>query len=278
MQKIVLVINAYKPDTAAINFACQIAALTKSRLTGLFVENLYHKPAAVSLSEASYFGSMKEKEEDTLVSTDADQAVQFFVQMCNSQKIAVETLTVKGEPIQNTLFESRFADLLLVSPGSNFYDRDENLPSHFTKELLRQAECPVLLTPDDTQPLNEIVFCYDGSASAVYAIKQFTYRFPELADKRLLILEANKSGIEDFDDAHRRMLAWLEAHYQTVTYQALIGDAKEALFAYFLKKRGKLVVMGSYGRNMLSRWFKPSAANRLIRTVDLPIFITHFNQ
>ena len=41
MEKILLVINAHKPDVQAIRFACGIAKDAGTKLTGVFVENVY---------------------------------------------------------------------------------------------------------------------------------------------------------------------------------------------------------------------------------------------
>ncbi len=37
-----------------------------------------------------------------------------------------------------------------------------------------------------------------------------------------------------------------------------------------------MVVMGAYGRNMLSRFFRQSHADLLIKTLAYPVFSTHF--
>ena len=43
MEKIIVVVNAHKPDMVSIDFACRVAALTQSTLTGLFIETLYYQ-------------------------------------------------------------------------------------------------------------------------------------------------------------------------------------------------------------------------------------------
>ena len=181
----------------------------------------------------------------------------------------------KGEPIQEIVFESRFADLMVIDPEISFYNRDEPLPSHFVKEVLMKAECPVLLAPEKFDDIEEVVFCYDGSASSVFAIKQFSYLLPELYDKKVLLLEISQSTEERFTERHQRMMDWLRNHYHSVYFHSLYGEIKEELFHFFFMKRSMFVVIGAYGRSILSNFFKKSNADILIRTVDLPIFITH---
>ncbi len=276
MEKIVLLLNAHKPDVASIDFACRIATMEKAKIVGLFIENLFEPSAKKESSSESYFTSSQQP--DTVaVATDTDQSIRFFVQECARQNVQTETYLDKGEPIQETLFESRFADLLIIDPHLDFYEGTEQLPSHFVKEILAGAECPVLLSPDKFSAFDEVVFCYDGSASAVFAMKQFTYLLPSFQTKKALLLEVNKTGKEEFGEDHRRIMSWLQAHYPVVHFQALAGRAKDELLSFFFMRAGLLIVMGSYGRSQLSNFFSHSAAEGLIRTVDLPIFIAHNN-
>lgn len=275
MDKILLVINARSPNLFSIDFACGIANLAQTKLTGLFIENLYFEYIPVGgLEGPSYFATAS-KTSNATVTADTDQAVRLFKEECMRKGIKPEVLIDQGEPIQEVIYESRFADLLIVDPDISFYDRDEPLPSHFVKEILSRSECPVLLAPEKFAGIEEIVFCYDGSASSVFAIKQFTHLLPQFHDKKVMLLEVNRTGAEEFNESHRRMMDWLKAHFHTVYYHALKGDVTDELFTYFFMKEQKLVVMGAYGRTLLSQFFRKSSADLLIRMVDLPVFITH---
>ena len=278
MQKVLLVINACQPHLSSVNFACRIAALTESQLTGLFVENPYGKDEREPYTGGSYSRTVAEKEAGVIVQTDIDHAITLFVRDCATHKTAALVLVSKGEPIQEVIRESRYADLLIVDPGIDFYGNNEQLPSHFTKEILANAECPVLLSPEEASDVEEVVFCFDRSASSVFALKQFTYLFPEYKSTKIVLLEVTSAVEENSDDEHQRVLQWLHAHYNQVDCKILSGDTKDELFTYFFMKKKKLVVMGSYGRSALSTFFRRSAADSLIRAVDLPIFITHINR
>jgi hypothetical protein len=131
------------------------------------------------------------------------------------------------------------------------------------------------MAPERSTEIEEIVFCYDGSASSVFAIKQFTYLFPEFSSRPALLLEVSRPGQVEFDEAHRRMLAWLRAHYHSAYYHVLEGNTEDELFVYFFMKRKKMVVMGAYGRKLIAGLFRKSNADVLIRAVDLPLFVSH---
>lgn len=277
MEKILYVINPHRPRLLSIAFASRLAARTKSRLTGLFIENLFEREKTEP--GQSYYETVPEEGQDTIVRTDTDHAITLFTRECSNHIISCETYIDKGEPIQLVLQESRYADLLVLDPDLAFYDDSAApMPTHFVKEMLARAECPVILASAKDVDIQEIVFCYDGSASSVFALKQATYLLPEFRDTNVLLLAVKTSDKDDTSEDEHRMMAWLQAHYTHVSYKALTGTAKDQLLTYFLRKEKKLVVLGAYGRTALSNFFRPSAADTLVRTVDLPLFITHFNR
>ena len=278
MEKIIVVVNAHKPDIVSIDFACRVAALSQSTLTGLFLETLYYHPPGQSVGEETYIQSAPLKDGHWPVTPDTDQAVKYFVEECSLHHIATEIYIDKGEPMQEVIYESRFADLLIVDPTINFYDSVEQSPSHFTKVILSKAECPVLLSPAKITDMEEIVFCYDGTTSSMYAFKQFSYLLPQYKYKKAILLEVNPTGNEEFLEDHRRIMNWLKAHYNNIDYESLKGKSKDELFSWFSTKANKIAVMGFYDRSVLSRIFKKSLTDSLIHSIDLPVFITHYNR
>jgi hypothetical protein len=122
--------------------------------------------------------------------------------------------------------------------------------------------------------MDEVIFAYDGSASSVFAIKQFTYLFPVFKNKKAVVVNVNKQERSAIDEQFK-MKEWLSAHYQDVNFVILSGNASDELFGYLLEKKNAIVVLGAYGRGILSRFLKPSHASLLLRTINLPIFIAH---
>ena len=274
MQKILLIINAEKANTEVISFACKVAALSGAKLTGLMIENIYLEYIpSTSLEAPSYFTTVRPVND--AVKADKDQMIQLFKDECKAKKINSEVITKFDDPLKQVVFESRFADLLIIDPQATVFEGEEQLPSHFVKEVLAKAECPVLLAPDKFEDVEEIDFCYDGSASSVFAIKQFTYLMPQFKGKKLRVLEIKTSDKEKFNDGDRKIMEWLRSNYPSVCYQALNGIAKDELFTHFFMNENKMIVMGAYGRSIISNFFKRSSADILIRTVDLPLFIAH---
>jgi len=210
---------------------------------------------------------------------DSEQCIHFFIEACQRRNVKVDVLLqgngfVKhASPVKEVIRESRFADVLIVDPAMSFQDQLEAVPTSFAKELLAAAECPVLVAPAVFDDVDELVFCYDGQRSSVYAIKQFSYLFPELNQRKVTVLQIGEN--EHPVSEKEALRNWLSNYYYEITFKQLVGDAGDELLQYFLLKKNMLAVMGAYGRSMISTFFKKSSADLVLRVVDLPLFIAH---
>src|SRR4051794_31749858 len=81
--------------------------------------------------------------------------------------------------------ETRFADALIIG-SEGFYSQEGTL-SDYLKEVLQEAECPVLVVPENYNFPESNILAYDASASSVYAMRQFAYLFPELCSHPSLL-------------------------------------------------------------------------------------------
>ena len=271
MRKILLAINALDLNTPSIDFACYIAALTKSKVTGVFLENVLNE----EITEDAYVSRLNENElSHNQRQAIVDQNIQLFKNICQEKGIAACIHRDRGMPATEIIEESRFADLIIVEPDMSFKKKLEGSPSGFVKDILVEAECPVIISPQSFDGVDEIMFSYNGSKSSVFAIKQFTYLLPELRNKKITLVEVNKSN-ELTVRSKPKIFEWLKNYYSDVHYEILYGEAEEELFKHVFEKRNIMLVMGAYGRNPISSFLKESRAALIVRTTNLPIFITH---
>ncbi|MEI6950342.1 universal stress protein [Paraflavisolibacter sp. H34] len=275
MEKIIWVISSQGVRKEVLDFTCYLARLTRSRLTGLVLDNSAKETPAPQMERRDYFAATAEPGTDQqILKMDAGQCIRWFEEGCEQRGVRSETLCLKGEPAEVVLAESRYADLVLVDPGCSFKDTDEPLPSSFSRELFARAECPVIVLPCRFKGIDEVVFCYDGSRSSVFAMKLFTYLLPQLSDRKAVVLEVAEAPCPASLDKEK-ILDWLKGHYSVVSFEVETGNAGDELFTYFLRKQNLFIVMGAYGRGRLSQLFHESSADRVLRVVNLPLFIAH---
>ena len=72
------------------------------------------------------------------------------------------------------------------------------------------------------------------------------------------------------------MKEFMKRHYPGASYTILKGMAEEAIVKKLKEQdENTLVVLGAYRRGAISRWFRESMADVLMKEVRLPLFIAH---
>lgn len=276
MEKILYVTDAIKLHIPSLDFACFLCNLTHSKLTGVFLKNEEGEVrSAEILKETAVASSIPGASVREVKDTYCESNIALFKNSCEVRGVNSFIHEDEGIPIQEVIVESRYADLMIVDISTSFSRQRDVTPSKFTKELLSMAECPVIIAPSTFDGVDEIIFTFDGSASSVYAIKQFTYLFPELSDRKAYILNITAPG-KSATASNSKLKEWLQAHY-TQTDIVVLEDAqvKIRLVEYLLGRKRSFIVMGAYGRNMLSNLISPSHAKHVLDIINQPVFITH---
>jgi hypothetical protein len=278
MEKILLAFDAVNPDMSAFEFACYLGRLTKSKITGVFLENLAgeERPILKHVHGMTYVDwTINEKSDDHKAKIELiEKNIAFFKEGCINRGVNYSLHQDRGVPANELVEESRFADIIVADAETSFNKRYEGSPTEFVRDVLKKAECPVIIAPESFDAVDEIVFTYNGSASSVFAIKQFTYLFPQFHNKKVTIIQVNEEG--EWKDTNKyKFKEWLKEHYTDLHFEALKGSTDVKLFDCLFKRKNMFLVMGAYGRTGLSQFFKRNQADLLINTVTQPIFIAH---
>lgn len=278
MEKILLVMCGAAPTKNAVNFACYLADMTHSRLTGFFFEKEHYasEPALKEVYGMPYVESITTGglPEHYHKAERIEDHMRMFESTCENKGIPGAIKYLENNVLKNLIEESRFADLIIADATASYISKAQEAPSLLLQQLLAAAQCPVIIAPSSFTPINEVVFCYDGSPSSVFAMKQLTYLLPELGASRATVVQISEEDIPAGEK--KRIATWMSRHFESSDFVTLNGKTEQALFDYLLKKQQALVVMGAYGRSMLSRLFRHSHADLLIKTLAYPLFITHY--
>jgi nucleotide-binding universal stress UspA family protein len=279
MEKILLAIDAKNLDMQALDFACYIGRLTNSKVTGVFLENLVadEKPVLKGVQGSAYLDWEIDTSSPQFIDKQnlTEKNIAQFKEACENRSIRCNIHRDRGVPAAEIIDESRYADLIIIDAATSFNRRYEGTPTEFVKDVLKDAECPVIIAPEAFEGIDEIIFTYNGTRSSAFAMKQFTYLFPELSDKRAIVLQVNDEGTWE-DPNKYNIREWMQNHYSAIGFQVLQGDTEDKLFDYLFKRKNVFLVMGAYGRSAVSRFFKHSHADLLIKTITQPIFIAHY--
>ena len=277
MKKILIAIDAEKPDHQGLALGIYLARLTGSGLTGIFLENL---PFEYAPDPKFDYGSIYAENigpgdgpETSFKEKACDASIHEFKSASHAQGITCRIHKDQDVPRDELIAESRYADLIIAAP-SLFASSELEIPAGLVKNLMADSECPVMIAPRRMNSISKILFACDGSASALFAIKQFTYLFPELSDADLIVIEANEDAAFS-EEQKEKVYEYLKEHYSRISFKDLHGKPKDELFDYSLREADACLVMGAYGRNRLSTLIKESTADLVIKLNNLPVFVTH---
>ena len=146
-------------------------------------------------------------------------------------------------------------------------------PNEYLKKVLRQTECPILLVPENYNLPNKLLLAYDGKPDSVFAIKQFTYLFPQLNnwETKLITLEDEEEPLP-----HQELIEELAAkHFSNLTLEVVSSETAASFANWMAEQDDYLLVAGAYGRSELSNLFKKSFLAEVIEQHKTPIFVAH---
>lgn len=277
MKKISAVFDGLKFADSTLAYAIKLAESSNALLSGVFLESfLYNSYTLTDLIGEQGLSQVKmkhllEKDKET-----RSKSASRFEQACKKAHLSYTLHHDPSLAIPEVLKESIYSDLLLISAGETFSHLTGQSPTYFIRELLTGTQCPVLLVPPEYHEIEKVVLLYDGKPAAVYAIKMFNYMMPWLRGKTTEVVSVSDN--QDTAELPDEVLVkeFIACHYPAASYTLLTGNPQEEIITY-LKNSNKnsLVVLGAYQRGGISRWFRSSMADRLMKAIDAPLFIAH---
>lgn len=278
MENILLAIDATKINMSAIDFTCYLSSLTQSKVTGVFLENLIgEEKKLLKKAESTKIMDYRVSESSPEINEKINgikNTISTFKEACKRRGVSFTIYREKGVPASEMVEESRYADIIVTDAATSFKKEFEGTPTNFVKDILKEAECPVIIAPERFEGVDRIIFAYDGTRSSAFAIKQFTYLFPQFDDKSVTVFHVNENK-KWTEEEKKKLTGWLQNRYSAIGFETVEGNASDKLLSYLLPKRNVLIVMGAYGRGEFSMFLKRSHADIIFQTINQPIFIAH---
>lgn len=169
--------------------------------------------------------------------------------------------------------ETRFADLLVISSVHFYEGPDQKSRNKYLHDALHEAECPVVIVPEQTVYPENVVLAYDGSDASIHAIRQFAYLFPDLIEHDTLLVYASEG---EGDIPYRPYIEELLArHFPKLKLFKPELDPEKYFDVWIRDRKNSILVCGSFGRSHISRLFKKSFAFQEILDQQIPVFSAH---
>lgn len=277
-RKFLAVFDGYRFAESTLKYAIQLTGKADACLVGLFLDDSLYHSYPISPAIKAYKNpnqkliALEEKDQEK-----RDEAVARFTRACEEAGIAFTFHRNKNMALQELKQESIFADLIFINSHETFSPFEENPPTQFIRELLAGAQCPVMVVPDVFKPIDKFTFLYDGAPSSVFAIKMFSYIFNELVvhnPAEVFTVKEKAGGVRVPDtNLVQEFIKW---HFPKVKFITARGNPESQIISHLRKQAGnELVILGAYRRSEISRWFKTSMADVLMKELEIPLFIAH---
>lgn len=277
MKKITAAFDGLKYAESTKEYALNLAKQTNTHLVGVFLDDptytsykVYDLISKEGVSEERV-KKMEQKDKGLRAAASAD-----FEQACKHAGLQFTIHHDRKIAIHDLVHETIYSDLLIISAKETLTHYAENSPTRFIRELLTEAQCPVLLVPSKYKPIQKIILLYDGEPSSVLAIKMFSYLLPALKHLDSEVIAVNPFNASLHLPDNKLMKEFMKRHYPKAKYTILKGWAEDEIVNHLHQiAENVLVVLGAYRRSTVSRWFKESMADILMKEVKFPLFIAH---
>ena len=113
-------------------------------------------------------------EEDHIIA----EVISQFEQTAKDSNIKYEIYNDFKLTAHDLVNQSTYADMLILSYRV-FYNYHTGKPdTSILYQILKGSKCPVLILPEGTKKIDNIIFTYDNKESSVFAIRAFSNLFP----------------------------------------------------------------------------------------------------
>ncbi len=274
MKKILLAFDGTHFSGGAFEFARRMNEQSPILLTGVFLPQINYANIwsyAGATAGAPMFIPLIENEDAVAI----EKNIARFESLCQKNDIDYRIhKDFTDFALPALMKETRFADLLIVGSESFYENLGINEPNESLKDALHGSECPVLVVPEEFQFPKSNILTYNGSDDSVYAIKQFTYLFPELCRNKTLLVYAKEEADKELpDEVYIEELA--TRHFPDLTLMKLPISPKQYFNNWVTNRKGTILISGAFSRSVFSQIFKKSFVTDVIRDHKLPVFIAH---
>lgn len=275
-KKFLAVFDGLRFSKSTLEYAIQLTKDANAFLSGIFLDEFIY-PYEVSPILASYKDAEESLSQQAAKDEEKkDESVKIFERTCSQAGIHYSFHRNTGVASQELKQESIFADLIIINGSETFSLFPEKPPAHFIKELLTDVQCPVLIAPGKFRPIDKITLLYDGRPSSVFAIKMFSYLFGDLSGMPAEVFTVKDPMEGSHLPNNKLMREFIKRHFPKAKYVVEKGNAEEQILGHLRYHKGnELIVLGAYRRSEISRWFKTSMADTLMKELDTPLFIAH---
>lgn len=198
------------------------------------------------------------------------------IKICNNIELTSnfnQTGTIlEGDPAEKLQEYSKGTDLLVLGQrGENAAFKRELIGST-SEDLIRKAEVPVLICPQEEGSPGKFLLVHEGSSSSENAFEFYINNFGVVNSELIVLIT------EHFDDIKTSIvekLKNLEDKGVKVVLENCNGSAAKKALELMNIHSIETIILGSHGKHKLAEYLLGTVTVHIIRKSSLPVFIVH---
>lgn len=260
---------------AAVEQAVAIAHRTQAALTGVAIIDHREIDEAVGPEPmgAAYYAQRREEQLLREARQHVAGLAAEFRACCERARVPHFESVEEGVPFQRLVQDSLVHDLVVLGLRTYFHYPPSDKPGTTLEKVLRHGTRPVLAVREDSRPIRRVGVALDGSAQAARTLQLFALLCPwDLETLRL---------IHAGDDRPKALAllepgaAFLEAHGLHGEPVLLKGSPVNVIPEYVSSQDLDLLVMGAYGKALVSKFLFGSLTATLLAQPRASLFLAH---
>ncbi len=270
--RIIVGIDGSKSSLNASKFAFRLGKFYNVPVVGIYVidvrliEESFIADLAGVLGFTYYEGiSSKVKE---FLEKQGDAILTEFSSMGREMGAKVSVVQTTGIPYKEISSQADSEDLILIGRHGRRPIKGVLIGSNAEK-VVRHANCPVLILPEEERDINKALVAYDGSENARLALRIAK------SLKSLMSYEISVINVSDDKDTAKVLKKEVEdAIGEDFKWYHTGGFPEERIIEVCKREGIDLLLMGAYGKGRIKELFLGSVTSFLIHHLDIPMLLT----
>lgn len=284
IKRILVALDPDQDTPAATQYAMDVAARTKARVSGLAIIDTGAIAAQIGPGGAVGAGHYAEVSRKRMVEeahATAQELVDRFETAFEESELPHTKQIEEGVPFERVIEETKYNDLLVIGRIPHFFYNRPERETNTLAGIVKKGLSPTIVVEQEYHPVERVIVAYDGSAPAARTMQQFAQLHPFGKEVSLEVVHV-RAGDATAKRNESELLIRLAADYLRdhgfggVMETSVVGDAPGGHLIEHARQVGAdLIVAGAHAVSAARRVAFGSTTHTLRKECTVPLFLYH---
>ncbi len=273
------ILVALDPDLdtlAATNCAVEIAQRYDAEVNGLTVidrESIESSSRGGGIGSFYYAQKLKDRLTEETRET-AQKIMREFSQSMEGSGVKFGAHSEEGVPFERIVEDMKYHDLLIMGRDPHFFYAHPKKDTNTVARVVKNTIAATLVVGETFQPVNKVLFAYDGSPASARAIQEFMHLSPFGTEIEIEILSLYTGDSDEADLLVKLMKEYVSSYgFGSKTTTLKSSSPAKTILEHSREMGANLLVAGAHSTSAIKRVAFGSTTNSLIKDCPTPLFI-----